>query len=206
MDGPRRAAIFAARDPVPRETLAALVGTRCNLDARIEDISAELRLRPYALVFVAGGWQLRTRPHFAAAIRAANPGETRAAGTQELTPTEMAALCAIAYLPPATRAEISRMAGRTVSRDVIGRSKRLGLVDGAMRAPEPGAPFAYVTTRKFLEAFGLVSLRDLPDLDRLEGEGLLRPTMSDAALDAALGVGDDDPESLADDRDEPWSA
>ena len=32
--------------------------------------------------------------------------------------------------------------------------KRHGLIDGAIRAPQPGAPFAYVTTRKFLEAFG----------------------------------------------------
>ena len=39
--------------------------------------------------------------------------------------------------------------------------------------PQPGAPFAYVTTRKFLEAFGFASLRDLPDLERLKAEGLI---------------------------------
>ena len=168
------AAIFAAREPVPRAALARLVGASCNLDALIEDIAAELRSRPYALVFVAGGWQMRTRSHYAEAIRAANDGATRAAGAPELTPTELLALSAIAYLQPATRAEISRMAGKEISRDVIGRLKRLGLIDGALRAPEPGAPFAYVTTRKFLEAFGLARLRDLPDLDRLEEEGLLQ--------------------------------
>ncbi|WP_159732570.1 SMC-Scp complex subunit ScpB [Methylosinus sp. Ce-a6] len=193
------AAIFAAREPVPRETLAVLVGARCNLDALIEDISAELRTRPYALVFVAGGWQMRTRPHYAAAIRAANHGEARAAGAPDLTPAEMAALAAVAYLQPATRAEISRLAGKEVSRDVIARLKRLGLVDGALRAPEPGAPFAYVTTRKFLEAFGLVSLRELPDLERPEEEGLLQPAASEAALDLALGYGDN-PEDRADDQ------
>ena len=141
------AAIFAARDPVPREALAKLVGQSCKLDDLIADIVDELRARPYDLVFVAGGYQLRTKPRFSAAIRAANAGERRAAGLPELTPTELLAVTAIAYLQPATRAEISRLAGKEISRDVVGSLKRLDLIDGAMRAPEPGAPFAYVTTK-----------------------------------------------------------
>ena len=44
------AAIFSARNPVPRETLARLVGPRCNLDDIIADIVDELRARPYDLV------------------------------------------------------------------------------------------------------------------------------------------------------------
>ena len=90
----------------------------------------------------------------------------------ELTKTETFALTAIAYLQPVTRGEISKLAGREISRDVIAALKRHGLIDGAIRAPQPGAPFAYVTTRKFLEAFGFASLRDLPDLERLKAEGL----------------------------------
>ncbi len=39
------AAIFSARDPVQRETLARLVGPRCNLDELIADIVDELRGR-----------------------------------------------------------------------------------------------------------------------------------------------------------------
>ena len=83
------------------------------------------------------------------------PGMLRDAGAPELTPTELLAVTAIAYLQPATRAEISRLAGREISRDVIARLKRLDLIDAGLRAPEPGAPFAYVTTKKFLEVFGL---------------------------------------------------
>ena len=186
------AAIFAARDPVPREALARLVGQRCNLDDLIADIVDEFARGPTNLVFVAGGYQLRTRPRFAAAIRAANAGELRDAGLPELTPTELLAVTAIAYLQPATRAEISRLAGKEISRDVIGRLKRLDLIDGALRAPEPGAPFAYVTTKKFLEVFGLATLRDLPDIERLEDEGLLQRPQSDIDLDGALGLVEDD--------------
>ena len=192
MDGPRRGGdLFRARSSAARSA----GGTRraeCDLDDVIADIVDELRARPYDLVFVAGGYQLRTKPRFSASIRAANAGELRDAGLPELTPTELLAVTAIAYLQPATRAEISRLAGKDISRDVIGSLKRLDLIDGALRAPEPGAPFAYVTTKKFLEVFGFATLRDLPDLERLEDEGLLRRPRLDIDLDGALGLVEDD--------------
>jgi chromosome segregation and condensation protein ScpB len=186
------AAIFASREPVARDALAKLVGQSCKLDDLIADIVDELRARPYDLVFVAGGYQLRTKARFSAAIRAANAGELRDAGLPELTPTELLAVTAIAYLQPATRAELSRLAGKEISRDVIGRLKRFDLIDGALRAPEPGAPFAYVTTKKFLEVFGFATLRDLPDIERLEDEGLLQRPQSEIDLDGALGLVEDD--------------
>jgi segregation and condensation protein B len=44
-----------------------------------------------------------------------------------------------------------------------------------------------VTTRKFLEAFGFASLRDLPDLERLKAEGMLQGGQWEDELDGALG-------------------
>lgn len=195
------AAIFAARDPVPRETLARLVGPGCNLDHLLADIIEELRARPYDLIFVAGGYQLRTRPRFADAIRTVNGDDIRHAGPPELTPTELLTVTVIAYLQPATRAQVSRMACKEISRDVIGSLKRHGLIEAALRAPELGAPFAYVTTRKFLEVFGLGSLRDLPDIERLEEDGHLNRSQPDADLDGAFGLSEDD-DSEEDERDE----
>lgn len=194
------AVIFAAPSPVSREALARVVGSTCNLNDLIADIRDELRARPYELVFVAGGYQLRTKPRFAPAIRAASGGELRDAGAPELTPTEILAVTAIAYLQPATRAELSRLAGKEISRDVIGALKRHGLIEGALRAPEPGAPFAYVTTKKFLEVFGLATLRELPDVERLEDEGLLQKSREHIDLGRALGLGDGD-QLLDDDFD-----
>ena len=125
------AAIFAAREPVSREILARLVGPSCNLDDLITDIVEELRARPYDLVFVAGGYQLRTKPRFAEAIRAVNGEAIRHAGPPNLKQTEMLTLTAIAYLQPATRAEVSRMACKEISRDVIASLKRHGLIEQA---------------------------------------------------------------------------
>jgi segregation and condensation protein B len=182
------AAIFASPKPVPRESLVRLVGETCRFDDLIADLTHELRGRPYDLTLVAGGYALRTKTRFAPAIRAAHPGLGRD-DVAELTRTETFALTAIAYLQPVTRGEISRLAGREISRDVIGALKRHGLIDGAIRAPQPGAPFAYVTTRKFLEAFGLGTLRDLPDLERLKAERMFESGLEDD-LDSALGLTD----------------
>lgn len=47
------ATIFAASEPISRETLARIVGKSCNLDLIIDDIREELRGRPYDLVAIA---------------------------------------------------------------------------------------------------------------------------------------------------------
>jgi segregation and condensation protein B len=196
------AAIFASARPVAREALVRVVGQTCRFDDLIADLTQELRGRPYDLTLVAGGYALRTKTRFAPAIRAAHPGR---GGDEvaDLTRTETFALTAIAYLQPVTRGEISRLAGRKISRDVIAALKRHGLIDGAIRAPQPGAPFAYVTTKRFLEVFGFATLRDLPDLERLKADGLMQKDGGETELDSALGVmnaeaddtfGDDDAE------------
>jgi segregation and condensation protein B len=192
------AAIFASEKPVAREALVRLVGESCRFDDLIADLIHELRGRPYDLTLVAGGYALRTKTRFAPAIRAVHPGRA-GDDVAELTRTETFALTAIAYLQPVTRGEISKLAGREISRDVVASLKRHGLIDGAIRAPQPGAPFAYVTTKKFLEAFGLATLRDLPDLERLKAEGLLQGEQGDDdELDSALGLAEEEHDTFED--------
>ena len=48
-----------------------------------------------------------------------------------------------------------------------------------------------VTTRKFLEVFGLASLRELPDIESLEDAGLLQRPANVADLDGVLGLDDE---------------
>jgi chromosome segregation and condensation protein ScpB len=57
------------------------------------------------------------------------------------------------------------------------------MITAGPRSPTAGAPFTYVTTKGFLEHFGLDTLRDLPDLEELEDAGLLDRTQT--AIDAA---------------------
>jgi len=164
------ATIFAASEPVGRETLARIVGKSCSIDLLIDDIREELRGRPYDLVAVAGGWKHLTRPAYADAIRTAVGGSER---TADLSQSELLVLMCIAYFQPITRAELSSFFGKEISRDQIGNLRSFGFIASGPRAPQPGAPYTYVTTPAFLLEFGLDTLRDLPDRDALEDAGLL---------------------------------
>lgn len=168
------AVIFASDQPVPREVLGRVVGSRCNLDLLLAELEAELAPRPYQLLRIAGGYALRTRPEHRDAIRTAFPDMEAPA----LTKLEATVLMTIAYYQPVTRDQVGwilghRVDGRQIDRDLIGRLRRLGLIANGPRSPEPGAPILYVTTDGFLKHFGLDSLDALPDREKLEAAGLL---------------------------------
>ena len=165
------AVIFAAAEPVGRETLARVVGKDCSIDLLIDDLRAELRERPYEIVVVAGGWQYRTRSRFAVSIRASQ-ASTRG-GAPALSDFEAMVLMAIAYFQPITRDDLSKIFGKEVSRDTIASLRNANFLASGPRSPTPGAPYTYVTTKQFLTAFGMQTLRDLPDIEALEDAGLL---------------------------------
>src|SRR5271165_6175412 len=193
------AVIFASAEPVLRESLARVVGRGCNVDLIIEDIRDELSGRPYELVSVAGGWSFRTKLGFGDAIRAALGGPQKA----ELSRSNALVLMAIGYFQPITRGELSQFLGREVSRDSIAALRGEGFIAAGPRSPTPGAPYAYVTTPAFLAQFGFESLRDLPDIEKLEDAGLLGRT-SEAGLDGdALAAELRGVLGLQDDEDQP---
>jgi chromosome segregation and condensation protein ScpB len=193
------ATIFAASEPVGRETLARIVGRSCSIDLLIDDIREELRGRPYDLVAVAGGWKHLTRPAYADAIRSAFGAATGAGGqAADLTQAEVLVLTAIGYFQPITRAELSAFFGKEVSRDLIARLRAAGFIASGPRSPTPGAPYTYVTTKDFLLAFGLDTLRDLPDFEALEDAGLLsKDKLLAGDILGGLGSGEGDEEEPA---------
>ena len=192
------AVIFASAQPATREMLARVVGEACPLDALIDDIKAELKRRPYELVSVAGGWSFRTKLGFGAAIRTALGGPHKA----ELSKANAMLLMGIAYFQPITRGELSELFGREISRDAIAALRVDGLIAAGPRSPTPGAPYAYVTTAGYLSRFGFESLRDLPDIEKLEdagligraGEGAIAGEALAAELRGVLGLVSDDDE------------
>ncbi|MGJ7042294.1 segregation and condensation protein B [Shinella sp. BE166] len=180
------AVIFAAAEPVGRETLARIVGKDCSIDLLIDDLRAELRDRPYEIVFVAGGWQHRSRSAYASAIRASQ-ASTRSAAPA-LSDFEAMVLMAIAYFQPITRGDLSKIFGKEVSRDTIASLRGANFLASGPRSPTPGAPYTYVTTKHFLSAFGMATLRDLPDIEALEDAGLLSRDAAQNEVVASEGV------------------
>ncbi len=190
------AVLFAAPEPVTREALARVVGADVGIEALIDDINADLRARPYEIVFVAGGWRFQTRKKFADFIQAAAGAPT----ATPLSETQARVLTAVAYFQPLTRAELSQILGRDISRDMLAALRATGLIGAGPRSPLAGAPVTYVTTPEFLERFGFASLRDMPEMEKLEDEGLLsKEALLSGELAAAFGIESDEPDEVGDD-------
>jgi segregation and condensation protein B len=163
------AVLFASATPVPREALERVVGQGVSVDLLIEDLAADLEGRPYEVARVGAGWLLRTRPAFAPAIRAAADVGGQALNLSEF---DLAVLAAIAIHQPISRDALRDIFGREISRDLIGRLAERDLIATGPREPRRGAPYTFVTTETFLVAFGMESLRDLPDAEQMVDAGL----------------------------------
>ena len=61
-----------------------------------------------------------------------------------------------------------------IGRDLIGRLAERDLIGTGPREPRRGAPYTFVTSEAFLAAFGMVSLRDLPDPEQIDDAGIGR--------------------------------
>lgn len=163
------AVLFASAAPVPRADLARVVGQGASVELLLEDLAAGLEGRAVELARVGAGWMLRSRPGYAAAIRAAAEVEDQ---RLDLSEFDIAVLAAIAYHQPVTRDGLKEIFGKEISRDLIGRLHGRGLIATGPRSPRRGAPYTFVTTDQFLAAFDLQSLRDLPDREQQEDAGL----------------------------------
>lgn len=163
------AVLFASAAPVERDDLARVVGQGASVDLLIEDLAMDLEGRPYEVVQAGTGWILRTKPAYAPAIRAAADVGSQALNLSEY---DLAVLAAIAFHQPISRDGLKDIFGKEISRDLIGRLAERDLIGTGPREPRRGAPYTFVTTETFLAAFGMQSLRDLPDPEQLDDAGL----------------------------------
>ena len=166
------AVLFASANPVARDHLARVVGRGASVDLLIEDLAVDLEGRPYEVAQVGAGWMLRTRPAYAPAICVAADVGGRALNLSEF---DLAVLAAIAFHQPISRDGLKDIFGKEISRDLIGRLAERDLIGTGPREPRRGAPYTFVTTETFLAAFGMQSLRDLPDPEQLDDAGLAAP-------------------------------
>jgi segregation and condensation protein B len=119
--------------------------------------------RGFRLVEIAEGWQLLTRPQYAAVIRRLH----RIKSTNRLTRPALETLAIVAYKQPLTKAEIESIRG-VGSDGVMQNLLERRLVRTVGRKDAVGRPLLYGTTREFLQAFGLKDLSELPKLTELK--------------------------------------
>jgi segregation and condensation protein B len=113
--------------------------------------------RAFRIEQVAGGYQILTMPEFGEALKKLHQKEADA----KLTKAALETLAIIAYKQPVLRADLEAIRGCACGETIRSLMEK-HLVKIAGRAEEPGRPILYGTTKRFLELFGLNSLRDLP--------------------------------------------
>ena len=160
------AALFAAARPVTLEELVTL-----DPDASLEEARSALEeLREHydfdghgvEVTELAGGWQILSRPAFAAAIERAQLNLRQ----PRLTGAMLETLAIIAYRQPVGRAEIEEIRGVSAS-GVLRSLQERGLIEVTGRSEGLGRPLLYGTTPLFLELLGLPDLANLPRAEEL---------------------------------------
>jgi segregation and condensation protein B len=162
------AALFMAREPLTTRRLAKLArlddGTRARTLIRelrrLQDASGSA----FRVEQIAGGFQMLTRAPFGPWVRRLQD----TAGGNRLSPAALETLAIVAYRQPTTRAEIEAIRG-VGSEEMLRQLLERDFVAVGGRAEDLGRPNVYVTTRRFLAAFGLARLEDLPPLESLPG-------------------------------------
>jgi len=171
------ALVLASPEPISAQRLADLIPY--VKPAKAKDLINELNTeyqeqdRAFEIWEVAGGFQIRTRAEFSGYLQ-----KLQRQRPLRLSRAALETLSIVAYKQPATRGEIEEVRGvecGPVLKSLLDRQ----LVRIAGHRDVPGKPMVYGTTRRFLEVFGLDSLKDLPalrELDELAREQGLLPT------------------------------
>ena len=190
------ALLFAAAEPLGDAVLRSRLPEDADLAAILADLERLYDGRGVNLVRIAEGWAFRTAPDLASRMRISSdvPRKPSRAAVETLS--------IIAYHQPVTRAEIESIRGVTTSKGTLDILMEAGWVRPGRRRETPGRPLTWITTKAFLDHFGLVSLEELPGVEELKSAGLLdtRPaidTLGDRAEPSDELI-DADPDDLED--------
>lgn len=165
------AALLCMDKAVPAGRLAQLLNLEPDQAGLVEDAVAALNEsyestgRSFRIERVAGGLRVMTLPEHAGVVASVRGSQNDG----KLSRAAIETLAIVAFRQPVTRAEIEAIRGVS-SGEMLRSLLEKRMVDITGRAEEPGRPILYGTTRAFLEAFGLASLRDLPRPEELGAE------------------------------------
>ena len=155
------ALLFTTRHPLTPSRIAELIDVPSSkaLRAAIADLNAQYESagRSFRIEQVAGGYQMLTLPVHGPLLQKLHQRDI----DSKLTRSALETLSIIAYKQPVLRAEVEAIRG-VASGETIRSLMEKHLVKIAGRAEEPGRPILYGTTKRFLELFGLNSIKELP--------------------------------------------
>ena len=147
----------------------------------------------FAIERVAAGYQLLSRPQFAYWLDSLH----NRPATLKLSSPMMETLTIVAYQQPIVRADIEAIRGVQCS-EILKQLMEQNLVKVGGEDDSLGRPYLYITTRRFLEVFGLRTLADLPLRETFANAG-----SSQTSDDAPEDVPAEENDSLHEDDVDP---
>lgn len=160
------AVLFASDEPLSAARLANIVETDTKqVRERIKSLNEKYRTNnsAFRIEQIAGGFQMLTLSPYNHWLKKL----LRVRSDNKLSAAAMETLAIIAYKQPVIRADIEVIRG-VAAGEVIRSLSYKGLVKIVGRAEVLGRPMLYGTTKKFLEVFGLNTLKDLPKVEELK--------------------------------------
>jgi segregation and condensation protein B len=159
--GPLEALLLSTHHPLTPGRLAELIGLPSTKGIRqaVKNLNEQYAAtgRSFRIDQVAGGYQILTLPEFGEQLAKLHQKEIDA----KLTKAALETLAIVAYKQPVLRVDVESIRGVACGETIRSLMEK-HLVKIAGRAEEPGRPILYGTTKRFLELFGLNSLKDLP--------------------------------------------
>ena len=166
------AILFAAGERIEIARLTAVLETDpSDIEKAVDALADELAFnrRGIRILKLEKGYQMVSSGEMADYITAAL--ETRK--PPKLSSSQLEALTIVAYYQPATKAMVEQIRGVDSSYS-IGALLNKKLIEDAGRLNVPGRPILYRTTPNFLRTFGLSSLDELPEIEKVSlGEPII---------------------------------
>lgn len=161
------ATLLLADEPLSARRLATVAEIRDTAEVRrlldrLRQLYDDGESSSFQVEEIAGGYQLLTRPAYHPWLV-----RLRRSGNQvRLSAAALETLAILAYKQPVTRADVEAIRGVQCG-ELLSQLMEKGMIRIAGRHDSLGRPVLYGTSKRFLQQFGLNSLRDLPEVEQL---------------------------------------
>ncbi|MFA0961971.1 SMC-Scp complex subunit ScpB [Roseivirga sp. BDSF3-8] len=168
------ALVFCSPNPLQADEIRSCLSEMFEADVPEDDISRALKNieekysaedYSFQIFHVGGGFQFMTKPAYQASISILLKQQSK----KRLSTSALETLSIIAYKQPVTKGQMEQIRG--VNCDyAVQKLLEKELVEIKGKSEGIGRPLLYGTTDKFMEYFGINSLRELPTLKDIQQE------------------------------------
>ncbi|MGF7232440.1 SMC-Scp complex subunit ScpB [Arachidicoccus sp.] len=178
------ALVFASERPITSLEIVEFINNAFGfLEQKISIDQVEIALEgihekyssehyPFEVLQSGGGWQFLTKPNFYNTIVQLN-GEKF---LKKLSNASLETLSIIAYKQPITKGEIESIRGVNSDYSVQKLLEKELIIISGRSEDLPGKPLLYITSKGFMDYFGLNSPEDLPKIKEVLAEQMIEAT------------------------------